>query len=204
MLPNSFREAPQSRVLVLLIVLPRDPRVDPRSLFACRVMRGQEETSTSLVGRREGSSRESPTASSLVSSMSMEELRCFCWVPDGISLELSDEPARSIVGEADNAVYFTWEKFAAGLRFPVSSLVKQFLHAARAPPALVHPNVFRILMGYSVLNFLYQLDISLAKICFVSMLKLGTGGWLSLSAPATICNQASRLPQDRSKGGYPG
>ena len=75
--PNSFREAPQSRVLVLLIVLLRDPRVDPRSLFAYRMMRGQEKTSTSQVGRRNGSSRESPTTSSLVSSMSMEELRSF-------------------------------------------------------------------------------------------------------------------------------
>ena len=78
MRPNSFREAPQSRVLVLLIVLPRDPRVDPLYLFACRIMRGQEETSTSQVGRRKGFNRESPIAGSLVASMSMEELRSFC------------------------------------------------------------------------------------------------------------------------------
>ena len=45
---------------------------------------------------------------------------------------------------------------------------------------LVHPNVFRILMGCSVLNFLYQLDISLVEICFVYMLKLGTGDRLSM------------------------
>ena len=86
MCPTSFQEAPQSRVLVLRFVLPRDPRVDPRSLFVCRMMRGQEETSTSQVGHRKGSNRESPTASSLMSSMSMEELRSFCRVPDGISL----------------------------------------------------------------------------------------------------------------------
>ena len=43
-------------------------------------MRSKEETSTSLVVRRKGSNRESPTASSLVSSMSMEELRSFCRV----------------------------------------------------------------------------------------------------------------------------
>ena len=78
MCPNSFREAPQSRVLVLLIVLPRDHRVDPRSMFAYRMMRGQEETSTSQVRRRKGSNRESPTTSRLVSSMSMKELRSFC------------------------------------------------------------------------------------------------------------------------------
>ena len=45
-------------------------------------MRSQEETSTSQVVRRKGSNQESPTASSLVSSMSMEELRSFCRVLD--------------------------------------------------------------------------------------------------------------------------
>ena len=58
------------------------------------MMRGQEETSTSQVGRMKGSSGELPTASSLVSSMSMEELRSFCRVPDDIILELSKGPAR--------------------------------------------------------------------------------------------------------------
>ena len=37
-------------------------------------------------------------------------------------------------------------------------------------------------MGYSMLNLLYQLDISLVEICFVYMLKLGTGGRLSMFA----------------------
>ena len=33
-------------------------------------------------------------------------------------------------------------------------------------------------MGCSVLNFLYQLDISLVEICFIYTLKLGIGGRL--------------------------
>ena len=86
MRPTSVMDTPQSRLLVLLIVFLRDPRVDPRSLFSCKMRRGQEETSISQVRRKKGSNRESPTASSLVSSMSMEELRSFCRVPDGISL----------------------------------------------------------------------------------------------------------------------
>ena len=162
MRPNSFRESPQSNMLVLLIVLPKDRLVDPRSLFTCRMMRGQEETSTSQVRRRKGSSRELPTASNLVSSMSIEELRSFSRVPDSTSLELSNGSACSTVGQADNVVFFTQEQFVVGLRFLILSLVKQFLHVAQAPPALIHPNVFWILMGCSVLNFLYQLDILLA------------------------------------------
>ena len=60
--------------------------------------------------------------------------------------------------------------------------MKQFLHVSRAPLALIHPNVIKILMGCSVLNFLYRLDISPMEICFIFRLKLGTGGRLSMSA----------------------
>ena len=68
--------------------------------------------------------------SSLVSSMSMEELRSFYHIPDSISLEVLDDSAVLKIGETDNAVYFTWEQFAARLCFPVSSLEKQFPHVS--------------------------------------------------------------------------
>ena len=71
---------------------------------------------------------------------------------------------------------------AAGLRFPVPSLVKQFLHFTRAPPALVHPNVIRILTGCCVLNLLYQLDLSLVEVCFAYTLRVVQGGRMSMSA----------------------
>ena len=129
-----------------------------------------------------------------MSSMSMEELRSFYRAPDGINLELSDRPAYSIVGQADNVVYFTQEQFTVGLRFPVSSLLKQFLHATRASHILTHLNVFRILRGCSVLNFLYRLDISLVEICFVYTLKLGIGGRLSMSAYNPRLQSVTELP----------
>ena len=114
--------------------------------------------------------------------MSLEELRSFFQIPDNISLEVSDSSAVSTIGEADSVVYFTREQFEAGLCFPVSLLVKQFLHVSRAPPTLNHPDAIQILMGCSVLNLLYWLDISLVEICFVYKLKLGTGDRLLMSA----------------------
>ena len=101
-----------------------------------------EEVSSSQVEHRRVTPRETPTTSSLVAGRSVEELRFYCQAPIKISLEISNGPATSIVGEADNAIYFTWEQFAAGLHFPVSSLVKRFLHFTRAPLVLVYPNVF--------------------------------------------------------------
>ena len=90
--------------------------------------RGHEEVSTSQAGHRRGSPRETPTTSSIVAAMSAEELKLYSQIPIKISLETSDGAATTTVGEADNVVYFTWEQFAAGLRLPVPSLVKQFLH----------------------------------------------------------------------------
>ena len=64
------------------------------------------------------------TASNLVVAMSAEELRLYSQVLAKIGLEMSDDPAASMIGEVDNAIYFTREPFAAGLRFPIPSLVK--------------------------------------------------------------------------------
>ena len=116
--------------------------------------------------------------------MSTEELGLYIQIPLKISLEKSNGVATSTVGEVDNAVYFTWEQFVAGFRLPVPSLVKQFIHFTWAHPVVIHPNVVRILMGFSVLDSLYQLDISLEKIRFIYTLKLGTEGRLSMSAPS--------------------
>ena len=150
-------------------------------LFACRMARGREKVSTSHAGRRRDTPWEPPTASSPVAAMSVEDLKLYSQISTEISLETSDSAAFSTIGEADNVVYFTHKQFAVGLRLPVPSLVKQFLHFTQAPPTLIHPNVFRILIGCSVLNSLYQLDISLVEICFIYTLKLGIGGRLSMS-----------------------
>ena len=111
----------------------------------------------------------------------MEELRSYCEIPENIDLKLMDEPDESTLGGEHNAVFFTLEKLTAGLHFPVPALVKQFLHFTRAPLALVHPNVIRILIGCSVINFLYQIDFSLVEICFAYSVILRRGGRLSLS-----------------------
>ena len=143
--------------------------------------RGEEGTSTSQAGRRRGLARETHSTSHIVSSLTMEELRTYCEIPDDIDLKLMKKPDKSTLGGEHNAVFFTREQLAVGLRFLVYALVKQFLHFTRAPPTLVHPNVIRILTGCNVLNFLYQLDLSLVEICFAYSLILRRGGRMSLS-----------------------
>ena len=104
--------------------------------------RGKEETSTNQTGRKRGTPLKMSTASTLVATMFVEELRSFNQVPTDISLKFSGDTTASTIGEVDNAVYFTQEQFIVRLRFPIPSLVKQFLHFTRAPLALIHPNFF--------------------------------------------------------------
>ena len=78
-------------------------------LSACSMERGQEETSTSQAGRRRGPSRDTPSASRLITSFSMEELRSYCQIPSNIDFELPDGLVESTVNREDGVVYFTWE-----------------------------------------------------------------------------------------------
>ena len=117
--------------------------------------RGHEETSTSQVGRKRRTSRETPSVSSLVVATSVKEVKSFSQVPTDIRLEVVEGPIVLTIGGVDNVIYFTHEQFVAGLHFPIPSLVKQFLHFTRAPPTLIQSNFFWILMGFSVLNLLY-------------------------------------------------
>ena len=95
------------------------------------------------------------SASSIISSLAMKELMAYCQVPDNIDFQLVDWPNESTLSGEHNGVFFTREHLAAGLRFPVPAVIKQFLHFIWAPSALIHSNVIRILIGSYVLNHLY-------------------------------------------------
>ena len=86
--------------------------------------RGQEVTSFSQAGHRRGPTRGTPSLSSIISSLAMEELRAYCDVPDNIDLTLMEEPNESTLGGEHNSMFFTREHLTAGLRFPVPTLVK--------------------------------------------------------------------------------
>ena len=75
----------------------------------------------------------------------------FC-IPNGVSVELTDEEAVSTENNEDHVIFFSQEQFSAGLRFPLPSLFKEFLHFTQIPPAYIHLNMVRVLMGCSILN----------------------------------------------------
>ena len=137
------------------------------------MVRGREETSTS--GRPGGRPRATPSTSSVIASLTMEELKVYYEVPDNIDLRLMERADESVLGGEHNGVFFTREHLAAELCFPVPVIVKQFLHFTRAPPALIHPNVICILISSCVLNHLFQLDLSLVEIFIIYFPSIGPG-----------------------------
>ena len=140
--------------------------------------RGREETFTS--GCPGGRPLATPSASSVIASLTMEELKVYCEVHDNIDLWLMERADDSTLGGEHNGVFFTREHLAARLRFPLPTIVKQFLHFTRVPPALIHPNVIHILIGSCVLNHQYQLDLSLVEIFIIYFLSVGRGGRMSM------------------------
>ena len=102
-----------------------------------------------------------------------------------------------------NAIYFTKEQFNVGLRFPFPSIFKQFLHYTQIPPAYIHPNIVRVLMGCSILNMLFNLDLFLLEVLFVYTLKKGKKDIFSMFAHIPSLQLVMGLP-DSNKGGAKG
>ena len=167
------------------------------------MVRGREETSTS--GRPGGRPRAKPSASNIIASMTMEELKVHCEVPDNIDLRLMERADESTLGGEHNGVFFTREHLVVRLRFPVPAIVKQFLHFTRVLSALIYPNVIRILVGCCVLNHLYQLDLMLVELFIIYLLNIGSGGLMSMSVLSPrlqIVNGLPDSPRRRRKGRY--
>ena len=165
------------------------------------MVRAREETSIS--GHPGGWPRAKPFVSNVIASLMIEELKVYCKVPDNIDLRLMERADDSTLGGEHNGVFLTREHLAAGLHFPVPAIVKQFLHFTRVPPALIHPNVIRILIGCCVPNHLYQLDLTLLELFIIYFLNIGSGGWMSmsvLSPRVQIMNGLRDLPKTEAKG----
>ena len=106
-----------------------------------------------------------------VDKLNVREFRERFCIPIGVSVELMGREAVSTEKNEDNAIFFTKEQFNAGLRFPLPSLFKEFLHFTQIPPAYIHPNMVRVLMGCNILGMLFNLDLSPLEVLFIYLIK---------------------------------
>ena len=126
----------------------------------------------------------------------------FCLL-NNISVQLVDEDLMPTEKVGHNAIYFTKEEFNAGLRFPLTSLFKQFLHYTQIPPAYIHPNIVRVLMRCNILNMLFHLDLSLLEVLFIYTSKNGKKDIFSMFAHIPSLQLVTGLPNS-IKGGTKG
>ena len=122
----------------------------------------------------------------------------FC-IPNGVSVQLVDGEVVSTEKSVDNAIYFSKEQFNAGLRFFLPSLFKEFLHFTKIPPAYIHPNIVRVLMGCSILNMLFNLDLLLLGVHFIYSIKKGKTDLFNLFTHIPSLQLVTNLP-DSMKG----
>ena len=104
---------------------------------------------------------------------------------------------------AQGAIFFSKEQFNVGLRFSLPSLFKQFLHCTQIPFAHIHPNIVRVLMGCSILNMFFHLDLSLLEVLFVYTIKKGKNDIFNMFAHIPSLQLVTGLP-DSNKGGVKG
>ena len=88
----------------------------------------KEATSSSSSGQSGKNASRDVHAEKSVDKLNVREFcKRFC-IPNGVFVELTDREAVSTEETEDNAIFFTNEQFNAGLRFPLPSLFKEFLH----------------------------------------------------------------------------
>ncbi|KAL6314319.1 hypothetical protein AAG906_019017 [Vitis piasezkii] len=150
------------------------------------------------------SARASEVREKATDKLDVKEFRERFSIPNGVTIELlKEEVPFSAEKLGGRAIVFTKEHFNAGLRFPLPSLFKEFLHFTQIPPAFIHPNVVRVLMGCSIINMLYKLDLTLMEVFFLYSLKKANTDIFSLSAHLPSLQVVTELP-DSTKGGAKG
>ena len=148
--------------------------------------------------------RASDAREKSIDKLNAKEFRDRFCIPNGVTVELLNEEELVSTEKAEgNAIIFSKEQFNARLRFPLPALFKEFLHFSQIPPAFIHPNIVRVLMGCSIINMLYNLDLSLLEVLFVYSLKKGKNDIFSMSAHLPSLQLVTELP-DSTKGGVKG
>ena len=140
-----------------------------------------------------------------IDKLSVKEFRDRFCIPNGVMVEFLNEGEDVVSTEKaeGHAITFSKEQFNVRLRFPLPALFKEFLHFSQIPPAFIHPNIVRVLMGCSIINMLYNLDLSLLEVLFVYSLKKGKNDIFSMSAHLHSLQLVTELP-DSTKGGAKG
>ena len=139
-----------------------------------------------------------------IDKLSVKEFRDRFYIPNGVIVEfLNREDVVSTEKAEQDTVIFSKEQFNAGLRFPLPALFMEFLSFTKIPPVFIHPNIIRVLMGCSIINMLFNLDLTLLEVFFVYSLKKAKTDIFNMSAHLSSLQLVTEVP-DSTKGGVKG
>lgn len=131
------------------------------------------------------------------------EFRDHFHISNGVFMHLVDGGLVSTDKQSQIVICFSKELFNVGLYFIISSLFRQFLHFMKIPPAFLYPNAVRVLIGCSILDMLFRLDLFLLEIFFIYTVKMNEKGILSLSTHIPSLHLVTGL-SDSTKGATKG
>ena len=125
----------------------------------------------------------------------------FC-IPNGVIVELLNDEEVLVPTEKveKDTIIFSKEQFNAGLQFPLPALFKEFLHFTQIPPTFIHPNIVLVLIGCSIINMLFNLDLTLLEVLFVYSLKNGKNNIFGMSTHLPSLQLVTELPDSTKRG----
>lgn len=112
---------------------------------------------------------------------------------------MDDEPIPT-KKKSHNAIFFSKKQCNVGFRLPFPSLFKQFLHYTKIPLSFIHPNAVRVLMGCSILDLFFHLNLSLLEILFIYIIKMSQKGIFSMCAQIPSLQLVIELPNSNMGG----
>ena len=160
----------------------------------------KDVASSSAVGPNGKGGSGRPYPRKPIEALNEQEFRDRFCLPNGVSVQLVDGDPMPTEKVAHNAIYFTNEQFNAGFRFPLPSLFKEFLHYTQIPSIYIHPNIVQVLMGCSILNMLFNLDLSLLEVLFVYTIKKGKNDIFNMFAHIPSLQLVTNFPDSNKEG----
>ena len=135
----------------------------------------QYEGSTKRKRPHKGSFLDNTTCISIriVDNFAINEFRRDFNIPNNVDIQLlcNTTPLPTDTHKK-NSMCFTRKQLHVGLRLPLPSLVREFLHYTQILSSFIHSNSIWILMGCFILNQLFNLELSLLEILFIYTIKL--------------------------------
>ncbi|RVW84734.1 hypothetical protein CK203_046663 [Vitis vinifera] len=148
--------------------------------------------------------RASEVSGKAIDKLDAKEFRERSFISNNVAIELLN--GRVLVPSEkaeEKTIIFSKEQFNAGFGSLCRRCSRSSSISPKIPPVFIHPNIVRVLMGCSIINMLYNLDLTLLEVFFVYSLKKVKNDIFSMSAHLPSLQLVTELP-DSTKGGATG